>query len=61
VTGHWSFYPSQVLSLTKLSSLIVELGREMKDIRHVVYQPRLKSVIEILMKGLQIIKKQEKH
>jgi hypothetical protein len=61
VTGHRSVYPSQVLSLTKSSSLIVEHGREMKDIGHVIYQPRPKSVSEMLMKGLQIIKKQEKH
>jgi hypothetical protein len=31
--------------------LIVEHGREMKDIGNVVYHPRPKSVSEMLMKG----------
>jgi H+/Cl- antiporter ClcA len=60
MTGHRSVYPSQVLSLTKSSSLIVEHGREMKDIGNVAYQPRPKSVSEMLMKGLKKIKKEEK-
>jgi H+/Cl- antiporter ClcA len=50
MTGHRSVYPSQVLSLTKSSSLVVSHGTEMRSIGNVDYQPRPKSISEALMK-----------
>jgi H+/Cl- antiporter ClcA len=52
MTGHRSVYPSQILSLTKSSSLVVEHGREMKDSRDVAFQPRSRSLSGFFMKGL---------
>ena len=50
MTGHRSVYPSQVLSLTKSSSLVVSHGTEMRSIGRVEYLPRPKSISEALMK-----------
>ncbi len=50
MTGHRSVYPSQVLSLTKSSSLVVSQGTEMRSIGRVEYQPRPKSISEAMMK-----------
>lgn len=44
MTGHRSVYPSQVLSMQKSASLAVEKGREMREIRGAVFQPRPKSI-----------------
>jgi H+/Cl- antiporter ClcA len=52
MTGHRSVYPSQILSLTKSSSLVVEHGREMKDSRDVAFQPRSRSLSGLVAKGL---------
>jgi H+/Cl- antiporter ClcA len=57
MTGHRSVYPSQVLSLTKSSSLVVRHGREMKDIGSVEFQPRSKSISSALMNMLNKIRK----
>lgn len=56
MTGHRSVYPSQVLSLTKSSSLVVAHGKEMKNIGAVEYQPHPKSTAEALLKGFKKIK-----
>lgn len=62
MTGHRSVYPSQVLSLTKSSSLVVSHGTEMRSIGDVGYQPRPKSVSEAMMKGFnKITKKKDGH
>jgi H+/Cl- antiporter ClcA len=52
MTGHRSVYPSQVLSLTKSSSLNVVHGKEMKNIGEVEYKPRQKSISEIIRRGV---------
>jgi H+/Cl- antiporter ClcA len=52
MTGHRSVYPSQILSLTKSSSLVVKHGREMKDSRDVTFQPRSRSLSGFFLKGL---------
>ncbi len=56
MTGHRSVYPSQVLSLAKSSSLIVAKGSEMRDAGDVVYHPRQKSIIAVIMKGFEKLK-----
>ncbi len=53
MTGHRSVYPSQVLSLTKSSSLTVAHGKEMRDIGAVEYQPHAKSMAGMLVKGFK--------
>lgn len=55
MTGHRSVYPSQVLSLTKSSSLTVAHGKEMKNIGEVEYKPRQKSVSETIRRGVNRI------
>ncbi len=60
MTGHRSVYPSQVLSLTKSSSLVVEQGREMRDIENVEFQPRAKSISGSIMRRLDKMKKKTK-
>lgn len=55
MTGHRSVYPSQVLALTKSSSLVVAQGREMKEIGDVEFQPRTKSISGGILKGLDRI------
>jgi len=47
MTGHRSVYPSQVLSIKKSPSLLVETGEEIEKVR-AQFQPRSKSVIGIL-------------
>jgi len=60
MTGHRSVYPSQVLSLTKSSSLVVAHGKEMRNIGAVEYQPHPKSLADGLLKGFKKIKTREK-
>jgi H+/Cl- antiporter ClcA len=60
MTGHRSVYPSQVLSLTKSSSLVVAHGKEMRNIGAVEYQPHPKSLAEGLLKGFNKIKTRKK-
>ena len=57
MTGHRSVYPSQILSLTKSTSLTVEHGREMRDSRDVEFQPRSGSLSNMVLKGLRKLKK----
>jgi H+/Cl- antiporter ClcA len=60
MTGHRSVYPSQVLSLTKSSSLVVEHGRQMKDIENIEYQPRAKSLSELVVKVFRTMTKKRR-
>ena len=60
MTGHRSVYPSQILSLTKSSSLAVEHGKEMGRLGTVEYHPRPKSLSDILLRGIRVIKKHHK-
>jgi H+/Cl- antiporter ClcA len=57
MTGHRSVYPSQVLSLSKSSSLKVAKGSEMRDAREVVFQPGQKSISGSIMKGIKKLKR----
>lgn len=57
MTGHRSVYPSQILSLSKSSSLHVEHGREMKDSRDVEFTLRTGSLIDRLIRGVTAITK----
>ena len=57
MTGHRSVYPSQILSLTKSTSLTVEHGREMRDSRDVEFQPRSGSLSGAILKRLSKLKK----
>jgi H+/Cl- antiporter ClcA len=60
MTGHRSVYPSQVLSFVKSSSLAVAQGREMRDLGSVEYQPRPKSLSDIMTRGIKSISKKKK-
>ena len=55
MTGHRSVYPSQVLSLTKSSSLTVAHGKEMRNIGAVEYLPNPKSMSTAMIKGFKKI------
>ncbi len=46
MTGHRSVYPSQVLSISKSSSIEVEKGREIEDVR-ATYHPRKHTLISM--------------
>jgi hypothetical protein len=61
MTGHRSVYPSQVLSLTKSSSLAVAHGKEMRNIGAVEYQPHQKSISAFLLKGVKRVMKKDGH
>lgn len=47
MTGHRSVYPSQVLSMSKSSSLTVKHGQEMGDVTDIIYEKREKSFLGI--------------
>jgi H+/Cl- antiporter ClcA len=57
MTGHRSVYPSQVLAVTKSPSIIVESGKTMEAIRGVDVKPRSRSVIGILVQGINLVKR----
>jgi H+/Cl- antiporter ClcA len=50
MTGHRSVYPSQVLSFSKSSSLVVEQGKEMRHIRSAEYRAHRSSLLEVMKK-----------
>jgi H+/Cl- antiporter ClcA len=60
MTGHRSVYPSQVLSLSKSSSLTVAKGSEMRDAGDVVFRPRNKSISGLVMNSLERRKNRKK-
>lgn len=57
MTGHRSVYPSQILAITKSSSLIVEKGKDMEDVGEVDVQLRAKSITGSIMKGFRRVRK----
>ncbi|HBH61060.1 MAG TPA: voltage-gated chloride channel, partial [Nitrospiraceae bacterium] len=59
MTGHRSVYPSQVLSISKTTSITVEKGKEMKDIENVDFKPRDGSISGSIMKGIEKMKKEK--
>jgi H+/Cl- antiporter ClcA len=57
MTGHRSVYPSQVLAVTKSPSIIVESGKTMEAIRGVDVKPRAKSVTGMIVRGINLLKR----
>ncbi|MEW6108565.1 MAG: chloride channel protein [Nitrospirota bacterium] len=57
MTGHRSVYPSQVLSISKSSSISVEKGKEMEDIGDIDVKLRSKSITGGIVKGIKKIRK----
>ena len=55
MTGHRSVYPSQVLNLTKSSSLEVAHGKEMRALQGVEYRPHPKSLAGAIVKVMKVI------
>jgi H+/Cl- antiporter ClcA len=53
MTGHRSVYPSQVLAIRKSSSIDVEIGKEMEEVK-THFRPRKKGLLTV---GLRIVKK----
>ncbi len=61
MTGHRSVYPSQVLSITKSSTISVVKGKEMEDLDSVEITPRRRSITSLIIKiADKIIKVSEK-
>jgi H+/Cl- antiporter ClcA len=60
MTGHRSVYPSQVLSMSKSSSITVKKGRVMSDVGGVDVTLREKSITGWIGKGLNKIKQKNK-
>lgn len=44
MTGHRSVYPSQILSLSKFSSLVVPKGSDIREAKDVAFSPGEKSI-----------------
>ncbi len=59
MTGHRSVYPSQVLSMSKSSSITVEKGHEMSDMGGVNVALRAKSITGWIVKLMKKIKKKK--
>jgi H+/Cl- antiporter ClcA len=57
MTGHRSVYPSQVLSMRKSSSIVVEKGKVMEDVGKIDVQIRTKSVMGQIAKALKRMRK----
>lgn len=53
MTGHRSVYPSQILSLSKSSSLVVPKGSEMRKAKDVAFSPGEKSISGAIAKKLK--------
>lgn len=57
MTGHRSVYPSQILSISKSSSLTVTHGQVMKHIEEITYKPRENSLLGIISRNLKKLRK----
>jgi H+/Cl- antiporter ClcA len=53
MTGHRSVYPSQILSISKSSSLNVKHGQEMRHVQEVEYKPRKRSLLGLISRLLK--------
>lgn len=53
MTGHRSVYPSQILSVSKSSSLTVKHGQEMGNIEGVDFEPREKSLSGVIKRRIK--------
>ncbi len=60
MTGHRSVYPSQVLAITKSSSLVIEKGKEMKDLKGVELDQRSKIITDGIVEGLKKVRRRKK-
>ena len=56
MTGHRSVYPSQVLSISKSTSLVMGKGVEIKDVDNVSVELRPKSLIGVAMRLTRLFK-----
>ncbi len=59
VTGHRSVYPSQILAITKSSSIQVEIGREIEDLVP-QYQRREIGVVQWYLAALRVLKRMKR-
>lgn len=57
MTGHRSVYPSQILAVTKSSSISAATGSEVRDVAEVDFHVRGRSVTGGIVKGYDIAKK----
>jgi len=57
MAGHRSVYPSQVLAVTKSSSIMVEKGMKMEDITGVRFEPRPRSLLGSVIWGMKKVRK----
>lgn len=57
LTGHRSVYPSQILSLSKSSSLSVSTGSEMRNAGNIQFQSRKKTISTSILIGIQKLRK----
>ncbi len=55
ITGHRSVYPSQILSITKSPSILIEKGIEMEDLKPGRIRPRPRSVTNLILMGINKI------
>ena len=55
ITGHRSVYPSQILSITKSPSILIEKGVEMDDLKPGKIRPRPRSITDLLYRGVNKI------
>jgi len=61
MTGHRSVYPSQILSITKSSTITLEKGKEMEGLGSMQITPRQRSLTSVIIKVTdKIIKSSEK-
>jgi H+/Cl- antiporter ClcA len=56
MTGHRSVYPSQVLAISKTSSIKVETGSQIEKVKKTI-SPREKTITDFMMKIIKKIKK----
>jgi H+/Cl- antiporter ClcA len=57
ISGHRSVYPSQVLAMTKSTTLVAHTGKTMQEIRWTDVKPRMKSVTGKLITGINWAKR----
>ena len=60
MTGHRSVYPSQILAIRKSPSLVVEIGKEVEDIR-AEFVPRPHTLVSITIAATRQLRKQLRH
>jgi H+/Cl- antiporter ClcA len=56
MAGHRSVYPSQILAVSKSTSLLVESGQKMEEISGVHFEPRSRSLIGSILWGARKVR-----